>query len=301
MADLQSTNVTGTLCVNGVAIGGGKDFKFYCVTGSTTWTPPSGLVTGDGVLDLTMVGGGGGGGVCCTNNPGPQQCGGGGAGGSGGVGFQGLIQMTSSNDTCTITIGYGGAGASGSTGITGCNGGNTIFNTASLAACGAMAAGGGGGFNCWGNAGGRVMGRNYRAKPALGGPTAGAGGPGLITAAAPPSQDSLNFSYAPPCACFVDNTPEFAGFGVTFQSDGPRGGSTTGRNGSGIGVSQNLGSGGHSYGNRYAHAPGTSTCGPAAGTYPDLGQSYGAGGHGICGDGIAQSGSAGIAILKWAE
>jgi hypothetical protein len=41
MAVLQSTNVQGTLCVNGVAVGGGKDFKYACFTASDTWTPTS--------------------------------------------------------------------------------------------------------------------------------------------------------------------------------------------------------------------------------------------------------------------
>jgi hypothetical protein len=56
MAQLQSTNVVGTLCVNGVAVGGGKDFKFCCFTGSDTWTPSSDLATEMELLVLPLLG-----------------------------------------------------------------------------------------------------------------------------------------------------------------------------------------------------------------------------------------------------
>lgn len=107
MAVLQSTNVQGTLCVNGVAVGGGKDVKFCCITSSTTWTPPSDLVTGDGIVDTTIVAGGGGGGVFCTVSNFYRICNAAGGGGGGEVRHFPCI-MTSSNDACTITVGAGG-------------------------------------------------------------------------------------------------------------------------------------------------------------------------------------------------
>lgn len=118
MAQLQSTNVAGTLCVNGVAIGGGKDFKYACFTGSDTWTPSSDLVDGDGAVDAILVAGGGGGGGWCVCN---DSCanldlsGMPGAGGGGEV-LNNWTPITSTGG-CTITIGAGGAEAS--------NGGNT--------------------------------------------------------------------------------------------------------------------------------------------------------------------------------
>lgn len=63
MAELQSTNVTGTLCVNGVAIGGGKDVKYCCITASTNFTPSQDLVDGDAFVEHHIVGGGGGAGA----------------------------------------------------------------------------------------------------------------------------------------------------------------------------------------------------------------------------------------------
>jgi hypothetical protein len=63
MAVLQSTNVQGALCVNGVAVGGGKDFKFCCISSSISWTPTQDLVDGDGFIVTDMIGGGGGGGA----------------------------------------------------------------------------------------------------------------------------------------------------------------------------------------------------------------------------------------------
>lgn len=111
MATLQSTNVIGSLCVNGVAIGGGgKDFKICCFTASANWTPPSDLVTGDGLVETVVIGGGGGGGAGMTRNTCGSSCGrciAPGQGAAGGV-DGGLKIMTSSNDACVVTIGTGG-------------------------------------------------------------------------------------------------------------------------------------------------------------------------------------------------
>jgi len=115
MAELQSTNVQGSLCVNGVAIGGGKDFKYCCFTSSTTFTPSQDLVDGDGAVNATLVGGGGGGGfvstaICAAPNFNSSYsfCAYGGPGGGAGMGQ--YLQKISATDACTVTVGAGGVG-----------------------------------------------------------------------------------------------------------------------------------------------------------------------------------------------
>ena len=114
MAVLQSTNVQGTLCVNGVAVGGGKDFKYCCFTASTTFTPSQDLVDGNGVIDTTALGGGGGGGsvhlytsadnstnlcLCVESLRGST--------GGGAEVINGITDITAT-DACSVTIGAGG-------------------------------------------------------------------------------------------------------------------------------------------------------------------------------------------------
>jgi len=118
MAVLQSTNVQGTLCVNGVAVGGGKDFKFCCFTGSDNWTPSQDLVDGGGSVEAIVVAGGGGGGAsarCSSNNACNcitcQYCHFSGGGGGGEVShFYKTITATSA---CCHIIGAGGQTGSG--------------------------------------------------------------------------------------------------------------------------------------------------------------------------------------------
>ena len=118
MAVLQSTNVQGTLCVNGVAVGGGKDFKFCCFTGSDNWTPSQDLVDGGGSVEVILVAGGGGGGAsarCSTNNgcncPSCQYCHFAGGGGGGEVSH--FYKTITSTDACCHIIGAGGQTGSG--------------------------------------------------------------------------------------------------------------------------------------------------------------------------------------------
>ena len=130
MAVLQSTNVQGALCVNGVAVGGGKDVYFCCITASTTWTPPSDLVTGDGLVDTVIVAGGGGGGMICLTENFYRICAAAGGGGGGEVRTF-PCRMTSSNDVCTITVGAGGNSGSNGASCTvipcaGGQGGDTV-------------------------------------------------------------------------------------------------------------------------------------------------------------------------------
>ena len=294
MANLQSTNVTGTLCVNGVAIGGGKDFKFACFTASDSWTPTSGLVTGDGVLDTFLLGGGGGGARCCVAQS--QNCGPGGAGGSGGVGTQFFINMTSSNDACTITIGAGGAGKDDTGEGSGCNGGDTIFNTASIAACGAAAFGGGGGANQWGNGGGISIGRSYRKTPNdQANYPAGAGMGSYATGIAAAQRTITGAGTSrKPCANLTSQF-HFTGFGAAGAS-APQDTAAIGRPGQGVKTA--LG---------WVGVPGYGYCNGGAMSQPGQiggdgcnGQGYGNGGNGSCAT-AAGSGSSGLVILQWAE
>lgn len=139
MAQLQSTNVVGTLCVNGVAVGGGKDFKFACFSGSDNWTPSSDLVDGGGNVETVIVGGGGGGGAsksCSTGNY--RACatlamGGGGGGGE----VLHKFKTIDSTDACCHVIGAGGTAAADYT-VSGGAGGDSTF-------LGFTAFGGGGG------------------------------------------------------------------------------------------------------------------------------------------------------------
>lgn len=149
MAQLQSTNIVGTLSVNGVAVGGGKDFKYCCMSGSTTWTPSSDLVDGDGVVEATLLGGGGGGGGVaflhryCTHQINgssersfqPNE-----ATGGGGTTVRRSFPITSTS-ACTVTVGAGGNGGevfADCTCVLSGTGGSSIFG-------GVTALGGGGG------------------------------------------------------------------------------------------------------------------------------------------------------------
>jgi len=295
MANLQSTNVVGALCVNGVAVGGGKDFKFACFTGSDSWTPTSGLVTGDGILDTFLLGGGGGGSRCCVSQG--QNCGPGGPGGAGGVGTQFLINITSSNDACTVTIGAGGAGREDSAGEgPGCNGGDTIFNTASIAACGAAAFGGGGGSNNWGNGGGIGIGRGYRRNPNdQANHPAGAGmgsyGSGMVSGCR--AMVGVGNSRRP-CSNIASQF-HFTGFGSAGATSGESS-AAIGRPGQGIKTAVGwVGVPGYGYCSNDAMAQPGQISGDGCNA-----QGYGNGGNGSCTI-AAGSGSSGLVILQWAE
>ena len=107
MAQLQSTNVVGTLCVNGVAVGGGKDFKLCCITTTGNFTPTSDLVDGDGHVEAVLVGGGGGSGIINSRSDGLEGFLFTGAGGGAEVKST-VYQVTSSAAHYTI-IGAGGS------------------------------------------------------------------------------------------------------------------------------------------------------------------------------------------------
>ena len=153
MAVLQSTNVVGALCVNGVAVGGGgKDYKYCCITASANWTPTSDFVDGDGRLDLHLIGAGGGsGGLSAAGTGGRPQ-------GTysfrcrcntvtGGTGeaseVKALVYNVTSTNACCVVI-----GAAGTTGSVTVGGTNFQQYTASSTVVASSA----GGHSCFGNA-----------------------------------------------------------------------------------------------------------------------------------------------------
>tara|TARA_R110000803_G_scaffold111691_1_gene180137 strand:- start:731 stop:1759 length:1029 start_codon:yes stop_codon:yes gene_type:complete len=167
MAVLKTTNIQGALCVNGVAVGGGKDIYFCCFTSSTTFTPSQDLVDGNGYIESAIGGGGGGGGALgvCSGIP----FYGFGGGGGGGEVVQNISKITATSN-CTIAVGAGGTSGSVTLPINspqtltgGLRGGNS-------SALGKTAYGGGGGdtITCWCNSFG-VAGTTEK----LGGPVGG--------------------------------------------------------------------------------------------------------------------------------
>tara|TARA_R110000744_G_scaffold277735_1_gene390066 strand:+ start:107 stop:1177 length:1071 start_codon:yes stop_codon:yes gene_type:complete len=117
MAILQSTNVQGTLCVNGTAVGGSKNFKYCCMSSSTTFTPSQDLVDGDKILEALVVAGGGGGGgtaiqLCYCGGNSPSRSATQFASGSTGGGGQVIRKSATITATtgCTVTVGAGGIG-----------------------------------------------------------------------------------------------------------------------------------------------------------------------------------------------
>jgi hypothetical protein len=155
MALLQSTNVQGTLCVNGVAVGGGKDLKYCCFTASTTWTPSQDLVDGNGVIDAVIVGGGGAGGGAYASGylTALAQRETQGAGGSGATAIRDSFEIDST-DACTVTIGEGGQGAYN-------NGGNVetsknFYSASTIGGCSSF-----GGQTVGGGYPGHTVWRNY--------------------------------------------------------------------------------------------------------------------------------------------
>jgi len=164
MAELQSTNVIGSLCVNGVAIGGGKDYQYCCFTGSTTWTPTSDLVSGDGIIRAHVVGAGGGGGgqagwvigsfgggPCPTRTQQAIIC-----PACNAAAGQFIIddKFITSTDACTVTIGAGGTGGEGFIEVTSSN---ITEASASIKICNTATDGGDttfGGFTAYGGCGG---------------------------------------------------------------------------------------------------------------------------------------------------
>ena len=172
MAVLKSTNVQGALCVNGVAVGGGKDFKYCCFTASTTFTPSQDLVDGNGIVDAVLVGGGGPGGgasICCSSvatSMGTVV----GAGGGGATAIRKSFPITATTG-CAVTVGSGGTGALLFNIDTVCTGG-TLGSATSF---GGDTVGGGAPGNSNLTNGAVYTGRSYN-----GGGCAGYGGGGMV-------------------------------------------------------------------------------------------------------------------------
>jgi hypothetical protein len=159
MATLQSTNVIGALCVNGVAVGGGKDYNYCCFTASTTFTPTSDLVSGDGYVSAHIVGGGGGGGGSYTvasggRSPNGGTCGAniirnGGDGAAGG--FYATQSFIESTDGITVTIGASGSAGGAQDGILSQNGFCVVCYSESAVLPGNITPGGDGGNSVFNN------------------------------------------------------------------------------------------------------------------------------------------------------
>ena len=160
MAVLQSTNIVGSLCVNGVAVGGGKDFNYRCFTSSISFTPTSDLVSGDGYVMSHIVGGGGGSGasyvaaraglspsnvVCASSHNTIAGL------GAGGGYFQSQSFITST-DAIAVTVGAGGS-AGAATGLLGSQSSCQVqFYSCSIAGSGStLSAGGSGGTSVFNN------------------------------------------------------------------------------------------------------------------------------------------------------
>jgi len=172
MAILQSTNVVGSLCVNGVAVGGGKDYHYQCYSGSTTFTPTSDLVSGNGILRAHVVGAGGGGGgswgwgLSQTTYQCPVRTSSGNvsAGSHGASGnYQEKDVFITSTNNCTVTVGAAGAGGV-ATGNATCTSITTVCD--SLAVTTQATTGGNssfGGFTAYGGCGGQTRAMAARA------------------------------------------------------------------------------------------------------------------------------------------
>ena len=124
MATLQSTNIVGTLSVNGSALGGGKSLKFAEFTASDTFTPTAAAISAGGIHQVFLVGGG---------ERGPSST----EGGCGGEVIETFTALTSTTGI-TVTIGAGGTS-------NGADGGDSTFAGSSAGGIDIVAQGGAGG------------------------------------------------------------------------------------------------------------------------------------------------------------
>ena len=124
MANLQSTNIDGTLSINGVEFSGGNDIKYQEFNSSGTFTPTAAAIAAGGIHQIFIVGGGERG-VSSTE---------GGAGGEVTEAFSTLANTTG----VTVTIGAGGSS-------NGADGGTSTFTGTAAGGADISAAGGAGG------------------------------------------------------------------------------------------------------------------------------------------------------------
>ena len=124
MAELQSTNIVGTLSVNGTEFSGGNDIKYAEFTASDTFTPTAAAISAGGIHQVFLVGGG---------ERGPSST----EGGCGGEVIETFTTLTSTTGI-TVTIGAGGTS-------NGADGGDSTFAGSSAGGIDIVAAGGAGG------------------------------------------------------------------------------------------------------------------------------------------------------------
>ena len=124
MAELQSTNIVGTLSINGTEFSGGNDIKYAEFTASDTFTPTAAAISAGGIHQVFLVGGG---------ERGPSST----EGGCGGEVIETFTALTSTTGI-TVTIGAGGTS-------NGADGGDSTFAGSSAGGIDIVAAGGAGG------------------------------------------------------------------------------------------------------------------------------------------------------------
>ena len=122
MAELQSTNILGTLTVDGTVLGGGKALKYAEFTASATFTPTSEAIDAGGIHQVFIVGGG--------------ERGDGNSGGCGGEVIEKYTTLTNTTG-CAVTIGAGGTS-------NGADGGSSTFAGSSAGGIDVVALGGAG-------------------------------------------------------------------------------------------------------------------------------------------------------------
>jgi hypothetical protein len=122
MANLQSTNITGVLTVNGSAVGGGLTPKFQEFNSSGTFTPSQALIDAGGYIEVFLVAGGGGRDTAYFNS---------------GAGGEVLIKKMYLTSTSNVSVTIGSGGTEGN------QGGNSAFNGSSAGGVNIAARGGG--------------------------------------------------------------------------------------------------------------------------------------------------------------
>ena len=124
MATLSTTNINGTLSIDGTPAGAGKDFKYQEFNSSGTFTPTSAAIAAGGIHQIFIVGGGERGANTST-------------GGCGGEVIESFSTLTNTNGI-TVTIGAGGSSD-------GADGGTSTFTGTAAGGVNVVAVGGSGG------------------------------------------------------------------------------------------------------------------------------------------------------------
>jgi hypothetical protein len=239
----------------------------YTTAGTYSWIAPAGVTS----VSAVAVGGGGGGKSWNGNGPG---CGGGG----GALAYANSIAVIPGN-SYSITVGTGGAGVEGSA-ASGVDGGNSSFSTM------VIAAGGKGGTQSLGGAGGTVL--------AGTGGTGGAGGNKIEGS----TGGGGAAGYSGAGGVGGNSTAVTAGSGSGGGAGGGGGGSTVytfSQSGAGVGI---FGQGANGAGGRDWQGSGITPTGGSGGSAPGAnGGNYGGGGAGAFAS--ANGGGGGAVRIIW--